>query len=116
MRLLEVLVLVSSLSFLAYGIAYFTSPKMKSEFIRFGLRRLGTLTAILEVLGAIGLLVGLMFNYILLISSGGLALLMFLGVAVRLRIKDGLWASLPALFFLALNSYIFFVSVKKFLD
>jgi len=112
MILLDVLVIFSSLSFLAYGIAYFTSPKMKSEFVRFGLRRLGMLTAILEILGAAGLLVGLIFNDILLISSGGLALLMFLGVAVRLRVKDGFWALLPALFFLALNSYIFFISMK----
>lgn len=112
MRVLEVLVLFSSLSFLAYGIAYFTSPKMKSEFIRFGLSRLGMLTAILEILGALGLLVGLLLNYILLISSGGLALLMFFGVAVRLKVKDGFWALLPALFFLILNAYIFFLSLK----
>lgn len=117
MRLQEVLVLFSSLSFLSYGIAYFTSPEMKSEFIRFGLsRRLGMLTAILEVLGALGLLVGLMFNYILLISSAGLALLMFLGVVVRIRVKDGLWVSLPALFFLGLNLYIFYGSMKIFLN
>ncbi|CAN5490485.1 hypothetical protein BH09BAC3_BH09BAC3_33220 [soil metagenome] len=116
MRLLEVLILISSLSFLAYGITYFTSPKMKSEFIRFGLSKLGMLTAILEILGALGLLVGLMFNSVLLISSGGLALLMFLGVAVRLKIKDNLWASLPALFFFGLNSYIFFESTKIFFD
>ncbi|MEO6695485.1 MAG: DoxX family protein [Ignavibacteria bacterium] len=116
MRLLGVLVLISSLSFLVYGIAYFTSPKMKSEFIRFGLIRLGMLTAILEILGALGLLVGLMFKYILPVSSGGLALLMFLGVAVRIRVKDSLWALLPALFFLGLNSYIFFISMKIFLD
>lgn len=116
MRLLEVLVLISSLSFLAYGIAYFTSPKMKSEFIRFGLSRIGTLTACLEILGGVGLLVGLMMNYLLPIASGGLALLMFFGVFVRLRVKDNLGALLPALFFLGLNSYIFFVSMKIFLD
>jgi hypothetical protein len=33
---------------------------MKSEFIRFGLGKFGTLTAILEIVGAIGLLVGLL--------------------------------------------------------
>lgn len=114
MRLTQVLVLFSSLSFLGYGIAYFTSSKMKSEFIRFRLHRLGTLTAVLEISGAIGLLVGLMFNFILLISSGGLALLMILGVAVRLRVKDSFWALSPALFFLGLNLYIFFESMKMF--
>lgn len=115
MRLLEVLVLFSSLSFLAYGIGYFTSPKMKNEFIRFGLIRLGMLTAILEILGALGLLVGLLFHQLLPISSGGLSLLMFFGVVVRLRVKDRLPALLPALFFLGLNSYVFFLSMKIFL-
>ena len=116
MCLLEVLVLISSLSFLAYGIAYFTTPKMKSEFIRFGLSKFGMLTAILEIFGALGLILGLMFNYILLISSGGLTLLMFLGVAVRLKIKDGLWVSLPALFYFFLNLYIFSLSLKILLE
>jgi hypothetical protein len=34
--LLEILIIFSSL-FLGYGIAYFTTTNMKSEFIRFGL-------------------------------------------------------------------------------
>ena len=116
MGLLEVLVLFSSLSFLSYGVAYFKSPKMKSEFIRFGLSKFGTLTAILEILGALGLLFGLIFDYLLVISSGGLALMMFLGVAVRLRVKDGFIAILPALFFLGLNAFIFFETLKISFD
>jgi hypothetical protein len=115
MRLLEVLIVFSSLSFLAYGIAYFTTSKMKSEFVRFGLSKFGTLTAILEILGALGLLVGLLFDSILLVSSGGLALLMFLGVIVRLKIKDGLLASSPAIFYFFLNLYLFIETLKIFL-
>lgn len=113
---MEVLILISSISFLGYGITYFTSPKMKSEFSRFGLDKFGMLTATLEIIAALGLLVGLMFNSILLIASGGLALLMFFGVAVRLKVKDGLWAMLPALLFLGLNSYIFFESIRIFIN
>ena len=79
MNLITILILISSLSFLGYGIAYFISPQMKSEFKRFGLEKVGTLTAVLELLGAVGLLVGLKIHLILLISAGGLALLMFLG-------------------------------------
>ena len=112
MRLLEILVLISSVSFLIYGISCLTSSKIKSEFIRFGLKRFAMLIGVLEVLGALGLLVGLFYTFALVISSGGLALLMFLGVAVRVRIKDGLLEMLPALFFLGLNSYVFFESIK----
>jgi len=106
MYLIQSLVLFSSISFLSYGIAYFMSPKMKSEFIRFGLSKFGSLTAILEILGALGLLAGLMVDYLLILSSGGLALLMLFGVLARLRVNDGFFAILPALFFLGLNAYI----------
>ena len=111
MNVLLILVLISSLSFLSYGIAYFTSAKMKTEFKRFGLEKVGALIAILEIAGALGLLVGLKFQFILLFSAGGLALLMLLGVAVRLKIKDSLWVTLPALFFMLLNAYIFYISL-----
>ena len=112
MPLLDILILISSLSFLVYGVTYFTSPQMKSEFKRFGLEKFGLLTAILEITGALGLLAGFVIHFILLISSGGLALLMFLGFLARLRVKDSLWVSLPALFYMVLNSYIFFKSLQ----
>lgn len=111
MNLLNALILISSLSFFGYGIAYFISPQMKHEFKRFGLEKVGTLTAVLELFGAVGLLVGLKIQLILLISAGGLTILMFLGVAVRVKVKDSLWISLPALFFMILNFYIFYMSL-----
>lgn len=111
MSLLQVLIFFSSLSFLAYAVSYFKSPHMKNEFVRFGLERVATFTIVLEVLGAVGLLVGLAFNPILLVSAGGLATLMFLGVLVRFKVKDSFLISLPALFFMLLNGYIFYQSV-----
>lgn len=107
MRLLDILTVLSSLSFLLNGVGWFVSPHMKSEFKRFKLEEFRLLTAVLEIAGALGMLVGLMFNPILIISSGGLALLMFLGFLVRLNVKDGVLVSLPALFYMVLNSYIF---------
>jgi len=97
---------------MGYGIAYFISPQMKGEFKRFGLEKAGTLTAVLELLGAAGLLVGLKFHLILLVSSGGLSILMLFGIAIRIMVKDSLWVSLPALFFMILNSYIFYTAFK----
>jgi hypothetical protein len=86
---------------------------MKSEFKRFNLEKLGLLTIILEFVGAAGLLVGLLYNPILLVASGGLSLLMFLGTIVRIRLKDSLWISLPALFYMLLNGYIFIEAFKR---
>lgn len=111
MNLLNALIFISSLSFMGYGIAYFKSTKMKSEFKRFGLEKAGTFTAVLELLGALGLLIGLKVYIILLVSAGGLTILMFLGVAIRIKVRDTLWVTLPALFFMILNAYIFFMSL-----
>lgn len=111
MNLLHALIFISSLSFIGYGIAYFNSTKMKSEFKRFGLAKAGAFTAVLELLGALGLLIGLKFQLILLVSAGGLAILMFLGVAIRIKVRDNLWVTMPALFFMVLNAYIFFMSL-----
>ncbi|OGX87066.1 DoxX family protein [Hymenobacter glacialis] len=113
MSLLPALVLFSSLSFLGYGIAYFKSPNMKSEFKRFGLEKQGLLVVVLEILGALGLLVGLALNPILLLAAGGLALLMLLGVAVRLKIGDSVLVTLPAFAFMVLNAYIVYLALPR---
>ena len=107
MNIVKICILISSLSFFGYGVSYFTSTHMKDEFKRFGLEKLGLLTIVLELLGAIGLIVGLKFNPILVIASLGLALLMLIGLIVRIRLKDNIWISLPAFFYMSLNTYIF---------
>lgn len=108
MSLYTFCVFLSGISFLGYGISYFTGTHMKNEFKRFQLEQLGLLVVVLEILGAVGLLVGFWFyKPLLLFSSGGLALLMLMGLIVRLKLKDSLWISLPALFFMFLNVYIF---------
>ncbi len=111
MSFLNVLIFISSFSFIIYGIAYFTSSQMKSEFKRFGLEKFGALTAILELLGALGLLVGMILHPLLLVSAGGLAILMLLGVVVRIKMKDSILISLPATFYMLLNAYIFYRSL-----
>lgn len=79
---------------------------MKTEFQRFGMSKYAGLTIFLEFAGAIGLLVGLWFTPLLLLSAGGLALLMFFGLLVRIKIGDSLKLSFPALFYLILNVLI----------
>ena len=110
MTFLNILIVISSVSFLLYGISYFTTTNMKIEFKRFGLEKFGALTAILEILGALGLLLGMSFQPILLISSGGLTILMLLGVMVRIKMKDSLLVSTPATIYMLLNACIFFLA------
>ncbi len=86
---------------------------MKNEFKRFQLEKLGLLVIVLEILGAIGLLVGYCYSKpLLLLASGGLAVLMLLGLLVRMRLKDSLWISLPAFFYMVLNGYIFYSAIN----
>lgn len=103
--------LVSSFSFLGYALSYFIKPHMKNEFKRFGLEKIGLTTVLLEIIGAIGLLVGLKFNFFLIISSLGLAILMFAGVIVRIKLKDSIWITLPAFLLMVLNAFIFWNSI-----
>ncbi len=105
-------ILLSSISFFAYVASYFLTPHMKNEFKRFNLDKLGLLTIILELLGAMGLLIGLKFNPILIISSIGLTLLMLSGLIIRIKLKDSIWISFPALFYMCLNGYIFLAAIK----
>lgn len=102
-----VLIWFSAISFLFYGLSYYSSTRMKDEFKRYGLEKFAFLTSTLQILGGLGLIIGLQFYPILLLSSGGLALLMVFGFMVRLKIRDGFWRSLPAFLYLVLNSYLF---------
>lgn len=106
MWVLKISVLLSSSAFIVYVVDYFRSPQMKNEFKRFGMEKLGLLIVLLQLLGAIGLLVGLFYDAILVIASLGLALLMLAGLIVRIISKDSLRSCMPALFFLCLNAYI----------
>ncbi|WP_411279091.1 DoxX family protein [Gemmatimonas sp.] len=92
--------------FLAYGSACLFANGMVAEFERFGLSRFRRLTGSLEVLGALGLLVGYTLPGIQLFSAIGLAMLMLLGVMARLRVRDSLRETAPATVLLLVNAYI----------
>lgn len=83
---------------------------MKNEFKRFGLAKYAGITIFFELVGAIGLLIGLWVPFLLILSAGGLALLMFFGLIVRIKIGDSLKLSFPALFYLVLNLAILIIA------
>jgi hypothetical protein len=113
MTLLIGLILLSSISFLYYGVTAITVKTMQAEFERYGLDKYRVLTGYLQVFGGIGLLTGLLLPLILSISSAGLALLMLLGFAVRIKIRDSLLLTMPSFLFMLLNLYIFYASIKS---
>ena len=97
---------ISIVSFAWYGMSCFVSAAMVAEFERYHLARFRALTGMLQVAGSHGLLAGYISRPLLLLSAGGLAAIMLLGVLVRLRIRDPLFAAIPAFAFFALNLFI----------
>ena len=111
MTLLTGLILLSGVSFLYYGVTAITSKTMQAEFVRYGLDKFRVLTGYLQVLGGIGLLTGLCLPILLSISAAGLSLLMLMGFAVRIKIRDRFLLTMPSFLFMLLNLYIFLASV-----
>ncbi len=102
--LFNAVVLVNVLAFAVYGCMAIFSNHMVDEFERYGLAKFRVLVGILEVLAALGQLVGLFFAPLLVTTaSAGLSLLMLLGVVTRIRISDPIALILPALILMLIN-------------
>ncbi|SRX55483.1 DoxX family protein [Aequorivita sp. CIP111184] len=108
MSILTIAVFLSGGAFLFYGLSCLISQKMTDEFIRFGLdKQKRLLTGYLQILGALGLIFGNFFlDDLVFIASAGLSVLMLLGFAIRIKIKDSISQSLPSLVVAFLNLYI----------
>lgn len=109
-RLNVVLILFSSISFFGYGLGCFLSAHLKREFDRYRLGSLRALVGGLQLCAAIGLVAGLSQPWMGRAAAAGLALMMLVAVGVRIRIKDSLPQTTPALFYLALNAYLCFAA------
>jgi uncharacterized membrane protein YphA (DoxX/SURF4 family) len=98
--------------FLYYGLTCLFANGMAKDFERFGLAHLRILTGTLEVLGAVGLVVGHWIPLLRLLSAAGLALLMLLGLLTRLRQRDALREMLPAWVLMVVNVSIALLSER----
>ena len=103
------LVTFSGLSFLIFGYLCFFSSYFKNEFIRYGIPNFRKITGFFQSLGGLSLIIGVFIDQLAVIASLGLTILMILGVIVRLRIKDGLLKTMPAIFYAFLNALIFYL-------
>ena len=97
---------LSSASFAFYGISCFVWDAMVPEFERYQLGRFRRLTGGLQVAASIGLIAGYWYPPLLVVSAGGLAAMMVAAMIVRLRIRDPLYAMIPAFAFFCLNLFI----------
>lgn len=110
---LVVLVLISGLSFLFYGFKVLFQTASKEEFERFGVPAMRRFVGLMEVLGAVGVMLGLAFAPLGALAAGGLALLMVLGLIVRVRVHDALLLMVPAAALGALNAVLVVMFVAQ---
>ena len=103
MKLTLILILISGVSFIIYGISSFFSEKMIMEYERWGYPKQRLLIGGLQFLGGLGLLVGLYFKPLIPLSSASLLLFMLSAIGVRIKIKDQPLKMLPAIFYATIN-------------
>jgi len=107
--ILQLFIGVIALAFLFYGYNCLFSNKLVAEFNRFQLSAMQRkITGVAQIMGALGLAVGLFFYPIGLIASFGLSILMLFGFIVRLKIRDTFTESAPSFILLFVNAYFFY--------
>lgn len=104
---------ISSLSFGAYGLACFLDPRMVAEFVRYRAGSLRVTTGALQIAASVGLILGLRYRPLLLLSASGLAAMMLVAVVVRVRIRDPIHAALPAVGYCVLNAFIVWRALQR---
>jgi uncharacterized membrane protein YphA (DoxX/SURF4 family) len=105
------ILLFSAASFIFYGINSFVSKRMVSEYERWGYKNQRIILGCCQLLGGLGLLVGLMVPLLLSVTSFLLTCMMLTAVFVRIQIKENFIKMLPAMFYVVLNSIIFYSSI-----
>lgn len=108
-----ILTYLSGLSFIFYGCMILMTSHMIKEFERYGMSRFRLLTGVLELLGGLGLLVGLYARPIFLVASLGLAVLMFMGTITRIGVKDRAVEIIPAFVLMLINFYLFYAQLIR---
>jgi len=84
---------------------------MLSEYARWGYKNQRILLGCLQLLGGIGLLVGIVNPILLSVASFLLTFMMITAIFVRIKIKDSTVQMLPATFYTVLNFVILYNSL-----
>ena len=103
---------LSVLVFLYYGSTCLFANGMADDFDRFGMAHLRLFTGTLELLGAVGLVAGLFLPALTIVSAGGLALLMAMGLLTRVRVRDSVRETAPAAVLMAVNGFLVWYAVR----
>ena len=84
---------------------------MKSEYARWGYNNQRKIVGSLQLLGGIGLILGLQINVLLITTSFCFIMMMTMAIFIRVKIKDNITDVLPAITYLFLSILIFYNSI-----
>jgi hypothetical protein len=111
--LLVPLVALSAVPFLYYGLACIWSPRLQDEYLRYGIPNLRVVSGILQLLGAAGVVIGLVVAPLGATAAAGLCIMMVLGVGVRVRMRDCVRLMVPATSLALINSALVWLFVAQ---
>ena len=105
--------LVSGLSFLYYGFRVLFWTESRGEFERYGMSAVRRFVGLMEVLGGMAVMLGLVFAPLGAFAAAGLTAMMALGLIVRFRIHDAPRVMAPAASLGALNAVLVVLFVTQ---
>ena len=104
-------IIFTAVSFIIYGYSSFVSRRMKSEYARWGYSDQRKIVGFLQLLGGLGLLIGIKIDILLILTSFCFILMMNMAIFIRIKIKDNITDILPAITYLFLSVMIFYNSI-----
>ena len=107
-----IIVLFTGASFVAYGINSFFSKYMKKEFKRWGLDKRRITIACCQLVGGFGLLLGIEWNMLMIVSSAFLVMMMLVAIVVRIKVNDNISDILPAFAYLLVSAIILYDAIS----
>lgn len=108
-----VLSLASAVAFFYYGGQTLFATPPRGEYERYGMPRLRIVAGSLQLFGATGVLIGLVFPPIGIAAAGGLTVMMLLGLFVRYRLHDAPRLMVPAGTLAILNATLVVVFLTR---
>lgn len=111
--ILVLLALLSAGSFCYFGAACIWQARLREEYERYGIPHLRVPIGLLELLGATGVVIGLVVGPLGAAAALGLCVLMVSGVVVRIRLRDPLVRMLPAVSLAALNAALAYLFLSR---
>ncbi len=106
---LLILTLGSAGAFLFYGYETLFGVPPRGEYERYGMSRLRVFIGCMQVLGALGALIGLVSAPIGAVATGGLTIMMVAALVVRERIHDTPRLMVPAASLAAINGALLYL-------